>query len=49
MTASRSTTGTGYVPASRTSTMTMFTGAAAVATMVPEVMAVMLGVVAWAM
>jgi hypothetical protein len=49
MTASRSATGTGYVPASRTSTMTMFTGAAAVATMVPEVMAVMLGVAVWAM
>ena len=49
MTASRSATGTGGITASRTSSMPVFTGAAAVATMVPEVMAVMLGVAAWAL
>ncbi|KAH6639854.1 hypothetical protein C7974DRAFT_389302 [Boeremia exigua] len=49
MTASRSATGTGSVTASRTSSLPVFTGAAAVATMVPEVMAVILGVAAWAL
>lgn len=49
MTASRSATGTGSGNATRTSSMPVFTGAAAIATMVPEVMAVMLGVAAWAL
>ncbi|KAF1930582.1 uncharacterized protein M421DRAFT_3620 [Didymella exigua CBS 183.55] len=49
MTASHSATGTGSMAASRTSSMAEFTGAATVATMVPEIMAVMLGVAAWAL
>jgi hypothetical protein len=46
-TATRSAAATGNMTASRTGGMAEFTGAAAVATMVPEVMAVVLGVAAW--
>lgn len=49
MTASRSASGTGSMTASRSSSMPEFTGAAAVATMGPEFMAVVLGVAAWAL
>ncbi|KAJ4368603.1 hypothetical protein N0V86_009510 [Didymella sp. IMI 355093] len=48
-TATRSATATGNVTASRTGGVAEFTGAAAVATMVPEVMAIVLGVAAWAL
>ncbi|KAJ8118687.1 hypothetical protein OPT61_g364 [Boeremia exigua] len=48
-TVSRSASGTVSGSASRTSSMTQFTGAAAMATMVPEVMAMVLGVAAWAL
>ncbi|KAJ4991165.1 hypothetical protein SVAN01_03293 [Stagonosporopsis vannaccii] len=47
--ATSSATRSGTGSPSRTTSMTMFTGAAAVATMVPEVMAMVLGVAAWAM